>query len=278
MNERIRAREVRLIDENGAQLGILPTREALRIARERELDLIEVAPNAQPPVCRIMDYGKHKYQQARREREQHKRSKATEVRLIRLKPQIGPHDLEIKVRKLRELLGDGNKVRIQLRFRGREISHPELGTQLLRRIGEELTEVSVVEGPPRFEGRMMNMLLAPKPGAKPAAPAQPKTASAEKPAPAELAPAATAAPPQESAPSAAAVHETPAAARPEAVAPTAASAAQPATMGPAGPARAVTTGPAGPSKAGTDGKEQGQQGQVQRPAQNEDAEDSGEAG
>ncbi len=152
MNERIRAREVRLIDENGAQLGIMATREALRVARERELDLIEVAPNAQPPVCRIMDYGKHKYQQAKREREAHKRSKPTEVRLLRLKPQIGPHDLEIKLRKLRELLGDGNKVRINLRFRGREVSHPELGSRLLNQVAEHLADVALTRDAPSVRG------------------------------------------------------------------------------------------------------------------------------
>jgi translation initiation factor IF-3 len=278
VNERIRAREVRLIDENGAQLGIVPTREALRIARERELDLIEVAPNAQPPVCRIMDYGKHKYQQAKRDREQHKRSKPTEVRLLRLKPQIGSHDLDIKVRKLRELLMDGNKVRIQLRFRGREISHPELGTKLLNKIASALAEDSVVEGSPRFEGRMMNMLLAPNPKAKPAAPSAPRAAAPEKhpqaaapaagetaqPAPTAVAPPAAAPPAVEAQPPAEArPASAPVAPRPEV-----------AVAAPVAQERAATTGPVGPSKVDTDGKEQ-----VQRPrAQNEDTEDSGEAG
>ncbi len=170
MNERIRAREVRLIDENGAQLGIMPSREALRLARERELDLIEVAPNSQPPVCRIMDYGKHRYEQAKRERETRKRQKSTEVRLLRMKPQIGEHDLAIKVRKLREMLGEGSKVRVSLRFRGREMSKPELGTNLLDRIARELSEVAQVEGVPRREGRMMSMMLAPRPGARPPTP------------------------------------------------------------------------------------------------------------
>ena len=272
MNERIRAREVRLIDENGAQLGVLPTREALRIALERELDLIEVAPNAQPPVCRIMDYGKHKYQQAKRDREQHKRSKATEVRLLRLKPQIGSHDLEIKVRKLRELLAEGNKVRIQLRFRGREISHPELGTKLLNRIAAELSEDAVVESPPRFEGRMMNMLLSSAPRAKPAAPAHPKPAAREQQAKAAATaaaqpaqqPAAVAAPPAEERPATAAV----------APQQTAAPAEPAAAVAPVAQEKAATMGPVGPSKVGPDGKEQ-----VPRPpAQDEDAEDSGEAG
>ena len=170
MNERIRAREVRLIDETGAQLGVVPVRDALQIARERELDLIEVAPNADPPVCRIMDYGKHKYQQAKREREARKRQKSTELRVIRMKCQIGDHDLQIKVRKLVELLAEGNKVRVAVRFRGREMSRPEMGTRLLNRISEQVADVAVAEASPRREGRMMSVLLAPKPGAKPAAP------------------------------------------------------------------------------------------------------------
>jgi len=169
VNEQIRAREVRLIAEDGSQLGIVPVREALRIARERELDLIEVAPGAQPPVCRIMDFGKHKYMLARRDREARRKHKPTEVRLLRMKPQIGEHDLQIKVRKLRELLEEGNKVRINLRFRGREISRPEMGERLLERITQEVSDMAQAEGVARFEGRMMNLLLAPKPGVKPPA-------------------------------------------------------------------------------------------------------------
>lgn len=181
MNERIRAREVRLIDENGVQMGVMPTREALRVARERDLDLIEVAPNAEPPVCRIMDYGKHKYLQAKRERGAHRHSKATEVRLLRLKPQISDHDLEIKLRKLRELIGEeGSKVRVNLRFRGREMTHPELGTRLLERIAEELASIASVEMAPRMEGRMMNMMLVPRPSVRPAAKAKPAAPPPEK--------------------------------------------------------------------------------------------------
>jgi translation initiation factor IF-3 len=157
---------VRLIDEQGAQLGIVPTRDALQTAEGRGLDLIEVAPNAQPPVCRIMDYGKHKYQQAKREREARKKSKATEVRLMRMKPQIGPHDLGIKLRKLRELLGEGNKVRVSVRFRGREMSKPELGRNLMQRVASDLADIAQVEGFPRQEGRMMSMMVAPKPATR----------------------------------------------------------------------------------------------------------------
>jgi translation initiation factor IF-3 len=200
VNERIRAREVRLIDENGAQLGVMPTYQALQTARQRDLDLIEVAPNAQPPVCRIMDFGKHKYQMQKKEREAHKKTHASEMRLIRLKPQIDQHDLGIKVRKLREMLAEGDKVRIQLRFRGREMSRPQLGHELLTKMAEQVADTATVESYPRLEGRMMNMLLAPRPGARPAAPKKQKVdkPEAEKPAP------APAKPTTESAPSAAA--------------------------------------------------------------------------
>lgn len=174
VNERIRVREVRLIDEEGKQLGVVATGEALELARERDLDLVEVAPTAQPPVCRIADFGKHKYQQAKREREARKKHKGTEVRLLRMRPQIGDHDLQIKLRKLRELLSEGNKVRISLRFRGREMSRPEMGTKVLNRMAQELADVAQAEAPPRREGRMMNMMLAPKPGVRKAAAAPAK--------------------------------------------------------------------------------------------------------
>ena len=171
VNERIRAREVRLIDENGAQLGVMPARDALQVARERNLDLIEVAPKAQPPVCRIMDYGKHKYQQAKRDRQARKKHKGAEVRVLVLRnPQIAQHDLEIKLRKLRELLLEGNKVRINLRLRGRQMSRPELGHTLMKRITLELADAAQMEGMPRREGRVMSMLVAPKPGMRPAPP------------------------------------------------------------------------------------------------------------
>jgi translation initiation factor IF-3 len=199
VNERIRAREVRVIDENGAQLGIMPSQQALQLARQRELDLIEVAPNAQPPVVRIMDYGKHRYEQQKREREAHKKSRASEVRLLRLKPQIDKHDLEVKVRKLREMLLEGDKVRFQLRFRGREMARPQLGQELLQRIAEQVNDIASVEGAPRLEGRMMNMVLAPRPGVRapkkerPAPPKPEKERGAAKPAAQEAAPAAPAA-------------------------------------------------------------------------------------
>jgi len=177
VNERIRAREVRLIDENGGQMGIVAAREALRIAQERDLDLIEVAPRAQPPVCRIMDYGKHKYQQAKRRRDAHKKHKGSEVRVLVVRnPQIAQHDLEIKLRKLREMLHEGDKVRINLRLRGRQMSRPQLGIDVLNRVARELGDVAQVEAPPRREGRVISMLVAPKPGLKAAVPKKAKAA------------------------------------------------------------------------------------------------------
>ena len=161
MNERIRAREVRLIDENGAQLGVLSVREALNTARQRELDLIEVAPNATPPVCRIMDYGKHKYQLAKREQESRKKHKPTEVRQLQFRPRIGEHDFGVKIKKLREMLAEGDKVRVNLRFRGREREHVGIAEKLLLRVAEMLGEVARVESPPRLEGRIMMMQITP---------------------------------------------------------------------------------------------------------------------
>ena len=163
MNEQIRVPEVRLVDENSAQVGILPISEALARARERGLDLIEVAPQAAPPVCRIMDYGKYRYQQARRERESRKRARATEVRPMRIRsPHIDDHDFAVKLRKIRSFLEEGNKVKVNLFFRGRQAVHPEIGQKVLVRLAEESADISQVEMPPRQEGRNMTMVLTPK--------------------------------------------------------------------------------------------------------------------
>jgi len=167
VNERIRAREVRLIDENGTQLGVLPVAQALETARSRELDLIEVAPNATPPVCRIMDYGKYKFTQAKREKDARKRHKAAEMRPIRLRPRINDHDLQTKVRKMRDFLGGGDKVKVNLFFRSREMSHPELGRKVLDRLVKEVEDIAQVENAPRTEGRIMTMILSPKAASAP---------------------------------------------------------------------------------------------------------------
>jgi translation initiation factor IF-3 len=151
------------VDENGAQLGVMPTREALEIARERGLDLIEVAPTANPPVCRLMDYGKFKYEQGRKDREAQKKQKNVEVKGIRLRPKTGAHDLGIKKRQMLEFLRDGDKVKVTLIFRAREITHPEVARKQFDLLCEGIEEVAIIEKPPTFEGRTMTMVLAPKP-------------------------------------------------------------------------------------------------------------------
>ena len=154
--------EVRLVDENGAQLGIVATREALRTARERDLDLIEVAPNSSPPVCRIMDYGKYRYEQRKRDREGAKKVKQGEMRMITSSPRIHDHDFQVKLKLLRKFLSEGAKVKLTIRFRSRELSHPEIGERLLKRFAEETVEQASVERGPITEGRMMSLLMVPK--------------------------------------------------------------------------------------------------------------------
>lgn len=161
INNRIRAREVRLIDENGVQVGIVPIRDALQMAEERGLDLVEVAPNAVPPVCRILDYGKFRYEQSKKEREARKNQKQVEVKQIRLEPKTDEHDLEVKAKQARRFLLDGDKVKFNMRFRGREIFHQEIGLEMLERMAEELRDISVVEQRPTMEGRVLTLLLAP---------------------------------------------------------------------------------------------------------------------
>jgi translation initiation factor IF-3 len=151
------------VDENGAQLGVMPTREALEIARERGLDLIEVAPTANPPVCRIMDYGKFRYEQGRKDREAQKKQKNVEVKGIRLRPKTGVHDLGIKKRQMLEFLREGDKVKVTLIFRAREITHPEVARKQFDLLCEGIEDVAIIERPPTFEGRTMTMVLAPKP-------------------------------------------------------------------------------------------------------------------
>ena len=161
MNEAVRAPQLRVIDSDGKQLGILPRREALRLADERELDLVEVSPNANPPVVKLMDFGKYQYERAKREREARKASKNVEVKEIRLRPKTGEHDLAFKIRKARSFLENGAKVKVRIRFRGREITHPEVARAQLERISDELSDVSIIEQRPGFEGRTILMILAP---------------------------------------------------------------------------------------------------------------------
>ncbi|MDW8105172.1 MAG: translation initiation factor IF-3 [Armatimonadota bacterium] len=166
INERIRAREVRVVDENGVQVGILPLREALQLAQERGLDLIEVAPQADPPVCRIMDYGKFKYQQAKREKEAQKRQHVVEVKSIRVRPGTDDHDLDFKLNNCIKFLKEGDKVKITVLFRSREITRPEMGQRVMEFFANGVSDIAVVEKPPTLEGRTMTMVLAPKPKGK----------------------------------------------------------------------------------------------------------------
>jgi len=161
INEAIRAREVRLITETGENVGVVSLREALARAEEAELDLVEVAPNAEPPVCKIMDFGKFQYQQAKKEREARKQQKQVEIKEIRLRPKTTEHHLSFKVRDARRWLEDGNKVRVRIRFRGREITYPEIARQALMEIAKDLQDIAVVEQEPGMEGRTMLMVLAP---------------------------------------------------------------------------------------------------------------------
>jgi translation initiation factor IF-3 len=167
------------------------------MARDAGLDLVEVAPNATPPVCRILDYGKFKYEQAKKEREAHKHQKQASLREVRFKPKIGAHDIDFKTKVVRKLLAAGDKVKVSVMFRGREITHPEIGRALLLRVAEQLTDAAQVERQPMMEGRFMNMYLAPLPQKQAPRPAKPKApreaatvASSDGPAPAETAMAA----------------------------------------------------------------------------------------
>jgi translation initiation factor IF-3 len=157
-------REVRLIGANGEQLGIVPTREALARAQEAGLDLVEIAPTAAPPVCKIMDYGRFKYEQGKKERDAHKKSRGQELKGMRMSPKIGEHDFQVKARQVKEFLQEGNKVRVAMWFRGREMAHPKVGEALLLRLAQFVTDVGTVEGTPKLEGRNMIMILAPRKG------------------------------------------------------------------------------------------------------------------
>jgi len=166
INQMIRAQEVRLVGEKGEQLGVMPLSQAQEIARKHYLDLVEVAPAAVPPVCRLLDYGKYKYQQDKKEQEMRKSQRVSLLREVRLRPKIGNHDFEAKSRTARKLLADGNKVKVTVLFRGREITHPELGFKLLQRMTETLNENASIDKQPVIEGKRMNLILIPVTKAK----------------------------------------------------------------------------------------------------------------
>ncbi|MGQ9668556.1 MAG: translation initiation factor IF-3 [Desulfosoma sp.] len=163
INEKIRARQVRVIGADGSQLGILSLEEALNAAREEGLDLVEVAPTADPPVCKIMDYGKFRYQQSKRSQEAKKKQTVIQVKEVKLRPKTDEHDIQTKVRHIRRFLAQKDKAKVTVIFRGREIAFKDRGEMVLQRVLEELKDEVVVEMPPKIEGRNLVMILAPKP-------------------------------------------------------------------------------------------------------------------
>ena len=163
INEEIRAREVRVITADGEQLGVMSGRAAQQLAVERHLDLVEIAPTAKPPVCKIMDYGKFCYEQQKREKEARKKQKTFDIKEVKLRPGIEDHDFNVKYKNAVRFLEDGDKVKVTIMFRGRELSHPELGEVLLNRMAQQLKEIAVVERVPKLEGKNMIMIVAPKP-------------------------------------------------------------------------------------------------------------------
>ena len=162
INEQIRDREVRLIGADGAQLGIMSSREAMRLAEEAGLDLVKIAPTAKPPVCKIVDYGKFKYEQVRKEKEARKKQRTIEIKEIRLSPNIDTNDLNTKINAARKFLTKGDKVKVTLRFRGREIAHMNNSKHILDDFAKDLSDIAVVEKAPKVEGRSMTMFLAEK--------------------------------------------------------------------------------------------------------------------
>jgi translation initiation factor IF-3 len=162
INEQIRAREVRLIRDEGEQQGIMPVVQAIAIAREQGLDLVEVAPQAVPPVVKIMDYGKYKFENEKKVRDSRKKQKQLKLKEIRMQPKIDDHDLDFKSKHVREFLGEGNKVKVTVRFRGRELAHTELGLDVLKDVLKRIEGEYVMDKPPAMEGRFMSMVLSPK--------------------------------------------------------------------------------------------------------------------
>src|SRR5579862_10069824 len=166
VNERIRVREIRVIDDTGSQLGIMPPPQALAIAKQKGLDLVEISPTANPPVCRIMDFGKYQYQEQKRAREAKKHQKVIDVKEIKFRPKVDEHDYQFKKKHIERFLADGDKVKATIFFRGREMAHPEIGRRILERLITELTDVAIAESMPRMEGNQLHTILAPKPGGK----------------------------------------------------------------------------------------------------------------
>ena len=166
INEKIKDKEVRLIGSEGEQLGIVSVQQALDIAAEKNLDLVKIAPNAVPPVCKIMDYGKFRFEMTKKEKEQRKNQKVVDTKEVRLTPNIDDHDFFTKLNNAKKFLKSGNKVKVTVRFRGREVTHSSLGEDILNRFASEIEEVGIIDKKPKMEGRNMSMFISPKNGEK----------------------------------------------------------------------------------------------------------------
>ena len=162
INEEIRDREVRVVDQNGEQLGVMSSREALALAEERQLDLVKIAPQARPPVCKLMDYGKYRFEQSKKEREFRKNQKVITVKEVRLSATIEDHDVDVKYKNAVKFLKDGNKVKVTIRFRGRQITHSEIGRQVMNEFADRIKEYGTVDKAPVIEGRNMSMFISPR--------------------------------------------------------------------------------------------------------------------
>ena len=187
INEQIRDREVRVIGEEGQQLGVMPPKEAMKLAKEANVDLVKIAPSANPPVCKLVNYGKYRYELARKEKEAKKKQKTVEIKEIRLSLKIDTHDFDTKVNQAKKFLEHGDRVKVAIRFRGREMAHPELGNATIKRFADACADVGVIDKLPKMEGRSLIMFISAKPASKTTAkPAAPKAAEAQ---PAESQPA-----------------------------------------------------------------------------------------
>ena len=162
INEEIRDREVRVVDQNGEQLGVMSSREALALAEERQLDLVKIAPQARPPVCKLMDYGKYRFEQSKKEREFRKNQKVITVKEVRLSATIEDHDVDVKFKNAVKFLKEGNKVKVTIRFRGRQITHSEIGRQVMNEFADRIKEYGTVDKAPQIEGRNMSMFISPR--------------------------------------------------------------------------------------------------------------------
>ena len=162
INEEIRDREVRVIDQNGEQMGVMSIGAALSLAEERQLDLVKIAPGARPPVCKLMDYGKYRFEQSKRDREIRKNQKVITIKEVHLSATIDVHDMEVKTRQAQKFLADGHKIKVSIRFRGRQITHSEIGLEVMNQFASAIADVGVVERKPLTEGRNMTMIVAPR--------------------------------------------------------------------------------------------------------------------